>query len=720
MKSRMLLGTISIVMGILLFPGFHGARAQQYLTTGNASVMAEVSHDGWGLITIYRPGSTPEESGITYPDKSYLTVLVNGIYYTNNPNLPDTAPPAMPAAPVVLDSGTDQILSGSNGADTIETTWPSDSGFAIVQDVYPVLFPNGGHIVIRVRVENHSSVPITAQAQYLLDVDIISSPSMANDNAKIATPDGYWTQWWSFPDSLTHRVPPFYMTVEKDLTDPNFPGEIATGFLSDSFAPINMGLIPPVSVMFVSWDDIVQNYTWGWDWQMEGRPFNDEAILLEWHSATIQPASAGFDSVVELARTSYGFGGYSTCTGSIQAYTFYKYDSHLTAFPVTSLLFNPVTGATLQQVKATQLVDSSFKILSPTPLYGDSSRQTQTVQPPNMASATEAVATWTDTIVRPEPHTISELNLDVVHGPGPDTDINTCGMPIVPLRQADVRAPIVSVVSRSGSFDGSLCNTRCTDFVTIDSGEDQTGIFFINPGPMQNMQLSIAGKDTLGGYEKYFSVCVLDSMQDGSGTVYCIDGAGNADSVRVSYCTIPDTLAPLITTTNGNAALTISIRDDRPWDRGLSSIRVIGDSNLSTSISPSNYHGLTSAVLTAYVTDTTMPSGLCIEVYDQAGNKHDTCFTLPAGVKQAVSTNNEAHGPMLSVIPESSVSAERIIISQAGGYPAKVKIFDILGRAVAEFRVTDSYEWYTGSFPSGTYMVQADVGGTVLLKKIEF
>ncbi len=91
------------------------ARAQ--FVTQNDYVEADVSNDGLGLVRIYYANTTHGQY-ITHPGyRSYLTVMVNGNYYTNN-MYPDTfAPFSLP-----LNNGKTQQIG-----DTIETVWHQDS-----------------------------------------------------------------------------------------------------------------------------------------------------------------------------------------------------------------------------------------------------------------------------------------------------------------------------------------------------------------------------------------------------------------------------------------------------------------------------------------------------------------------------------------------------------------------------------------------------------------
>ncbi len=137
----------------------------------------------------------------------------------------------------------------------------------------------------------------------------------------------------------------------------------------------------------------------------------------------------------------------------------------------------------------------------------------------------------------------------------------------------DLVPPLSTVLSQSGSFDGSICNSRCTDLLASDTGSSKTGIASLTAGTILNMKVTIP-KFTSGVDSVPFNVCVIDSMFDGSASVAIVDGAGNKKMETVTYCTIPDTLAPAITWDSGSAPnwLNLHFAENRPWDRGLDSI----------------------------------------------------------------------------------------------------------------------------------------------------
>jgi hypothetical protein len=70
----------------------------------------------------------------------------------------------------------------------------------------------------------------------------------------------------------------------------------------------------------------------------------------------------------------------------------------------------------------------------------------------------------------------------------------------------------------------------------------------------------------------------------------------------------------------------------------------------------------------------------------------------------------------LSIFPNPASGAATI--SLTGAPSANVEIFDVLGREVASFSVAGSYEWQMSALPAGAYIVRAEVGGSVLSRRV--
>ena len=309
------------------------------------------------------------------------------------------------------------------------------------------------------------------------------------------------------------------------------------------------------------------------------------------------------DTVVELARTSYGTGGYVNCNDiTVEAFSFYPYVKHDFfypqtgfLFPVTSLIFNKSVNDTLKDVQATLSVDQFFNIVSPS--RGGLS-QTQLVNPYIMPPKSMSEVFWIDTLVTVSTQDTSTMQLSVtsdvidIHGNHVAlSEISNCNLGILPRRYGDIIPPVIEFLSSEGSYNGSICNARCSNMLTIDSGPGQSGVLSLVPSSVTNMQLNVPKIDSQGRASVLYSVCVIDSMKDGFMTLTVTDIVGNADTTNFTYCTIADTLAPLITQTSSKSppySIALTIAENRPWDRGIDSINIISDTNYNVTYNPPN------------------------------------------------------------------------------------------------------------------------------------
>ncbi len=111
-----------------------------------------------GLLALYK-GSPADNNSLTFRGESSVTVLVNGVYYSDNTDIDST--PTQPVHHLV-------IPTSSKIEDTIPGVWKVQ-GFDIVEDAYPVAFPSSGVIVISAKIVNHTTSELPVQAQGLLD-----------------------------------------------------------------------------------------------------------------------------------------------------------------------------------------------------------------------------------------------------------------------------------------------------------------------------------------------------------------------------------------------------------------------------------------------------------------------------------------------------------------------------------------------------------------------
>lgn len=124
-----------------------------------------------------------------------------------------------------------------------------------------------------------------------------------------------------------------------------------------------------------------------------------------------------------------------------------------------------------------------------------------------------------------------------------------------------------------------------------------------------------------------FRLAVVDTMFDAGARVSIVDYAGNADTLNIEYCTLPDIQAPIATpvpTPNpdprfGPKQWTVTATDVQAWDRGLDSIVVLDSLNVrlsSLGVKP----GQPSTSFTVDVITDTSDARLMVEVRDRYYN----------------------------------------------------------------------------------------------------
>lgn len=82
-----------------------------------------------------------------------------------------------------------------------------------------------------------------------------------------------------------------------------------------------------------------------------------------------------------------------------------------------------------------------------------------------------------------------------------------------------------------------------------------------------------------------FRLQIIDKLLPASAQVRIADFAGNADTLYFDYCTLPDTLPPLVNVTPQSGGLvtswTVDATDERDWDRGLAEVVEISNTNMN-------------------------------------------------------------------------------------------------------------------------------------------
>lgn len=295
---------------------------------------------GDGYVTIYQ-GDPNLGKRLTYKKFSYLTVKVGGQYFTNNDQGPG---PVIP----------NQLVGGETFrvGDTIRTIW-KENGFDIIQNAYPVAFTTSGVIVLSVSIVNHTSGPLDAQAQFLLD-----NENGTNDQAYLLHQYGYFRNWQDCPPK---PMPSFCLAFENP-PDAQDLGVTGIGYYNDTFPPRPLGLMQPSVIEYGNWaaQSLV---TWGTSPGSSGQALSDDATLMmgkQWTASSFVQGSN--DSVTEIFRTAYGTPEWCFRHGNMVAFALYPqhlyWDSKSNSytpnpFKVQTFMFNvkpnTATGVTIKQ-----------------------------------------------------------------------------------------------------------------------------------------------------------------------------------------------------------------------------------------------------------------------------------------------------------------------------------------------------------------------------------
>ncbi len=744
MLSRYLIGLSLLFLCELV-------QAQNYtLSTSNKYVLAKVEA-GSGYISISIPPPGPQAPRLSYDGKSFLTVNINGRIFTNNN--------------IGTNIQTDSRFAGylTNGinqkvGDTITTTWYNRDGCDIIQEVYPVMLDTSGQIVMRWKIRNNTQIPIFAQAQFLLDLQVGSN---ANDASPVLTRNGYHPIWEQYDGSIGD-IPWYFAAFERRPSGD--PGVIGAGYTHD--VNYKLGLKKPLVLTIGDWAQpygrALVDYLWGpppdapW-----GQNYEDAAILYMWEAVGAFPKKT-----VEMGRTSYGTPEFTFCYGNLFGILFYpkhfkwkepRYNPDTAtvefyAFNTYSPIPNtPDFGPASQNTRLKLHVGPSLRIVDPLP-SNNGKTQTQLTSPayiPQRGVGTafwkvvadkaldcnEQVESWfkftcessldppvfqnsgvADTCEHPiivdctdedrnpplvknelkttsfpfidsftvvddrstdrgidkvqwvatpgsntdlskftitmtpayvpcyrKPYTIAITQLDSTSGgcfdftfidcAGNDTTYTFClaphPVPIIP----DTLPPLITTVERTSGYTGAQpCNGRCDSLLLTDSRKNDKGLKRVEVIAVNNMDLRIQ-PFTEGLAIHRAKVCVFDTMLDASMTLRVWDVADNYTDTTYTYCTVPDTLAPLVTVNDdplNRGHWMIVVEENRDWDRRIDSIAVYKLKNVFISFAPSyTFRNEKFYPIEVSIIDSTKNAGFCVKALDLAGNwSEEQCYSL--------------------------------------------------------------------------------------------
>jgi hypothetical protein len=147
----------------------------------------------------------------------------------------------------------------------------------------------------------------------------------------------------------------------------------------------------------------------------------------------------------------------------------------------------------------------------------------------------------------------------------------------------DTIPPRFVVISRFGSYDGSLCNMKRDSLLAIDDTTYDKGLQSITVVPSTtptNMRLDV-GTIVAGTSRQGFNISVIDSMADGCISVRATDLAGNFVDTTICYCTIPDNNPPVTAIFQTTPyAWAVYVTDVQPYDRRIDTISVTSRNNI--------------------------------------------------------------------------------------------------------------------------------------------
>jgi hypothetical protein len=684
---------LPLVLVLLIFTV---ATHAQNLTTSNAFVSAAVQPStGW--LGISAPGHP-----LSNANHSYLSLIIDGKYYTNNNSGPGLITQTLGGAASVHSPDV-SLLGGASikRGDTIITDW-NEGTFDIQQRVYPVAFRASGQIVLSVRIVNHGTSPMSVMgSQYIVDLrlDNVDAPSVVERNA--------------YDGAKTHVPSPGSASLYAAFFS-TFTNLSSAGFTNDSFPPAHMGLTPCSAFAIVDWPN-ASGFTYGIDGTAAGSTTLDNAALMQWPSKSVPGASLNDSTTVELFRTSYGTEEFCKCFGNAvainvyptaQKYSFASRTYSPNPLPVLSLVFNAQSSA-ISNLRVTHSVTSPMRVVS-----GGTVAQ-------NGLSATYHLASlapndmhdflWRDsTASGADGNYAMDFNLtgqgysgswDCLQPrvqSGCDVKVDT-SFPIL------VGAPTVHVLSRTGSYDGSDCNARQITLRAFDTGSRHSTVS-VTAEVAQNMRVLVPptkqATDTI-----VYDVDVIDSMLDGLTVVAIRDTIGNTIRDTVRYCTIPDSHAPTFVVSHPTKFVAqIDLTDSLAWDRGLlKSFQLVGAPQLVLTTDgvcsiPSCCKTFRIFVRLADSSQTGVFKASIIAI--DCGNQR---VTVPIVIDNSQSLVGSGHFG-ISIYP-NPITAD-LFIQLPDDAPQSVTVQDMLGRTVAQFVVTASAKCDFSTLPNGTYVVR--------------
>lgn len=232
-------------------------------------------------------------------------------------------------------------------------------------------------------------------------------------------------------------------------------------------------------------------------------------------------------------------------------------------------------------------------------------------------------------------------------------------LPLIPT--PDTKSPRFTLVERVGSYDASECNALRDSLVVRDDSTNDDGLASVTltPGyPVNNMRL-VNGNVLAGASQHRFSVEVIDRFFNGQISVRATDVEGNFADTVYTYCTLPDTNAPVITVTPlTDHQWTITVDEMRHWDRLIDFINVTNRLNIVVAPDPAitSPKDLNTFSFVISIVDTMGKAGWCVQAGDNAGNR----TTLMC---QSYDPPQDVYPPVIGLTPNPATNPHIVTVN---------------------------------------------------------
>lgn len=243
----------------------------------------------------------------------------------------------------------------------------------------------------------------------------------------------------------------------------------------------------------------------------------------------------------------------------------------------------------------------------------------------------------------------------------------------------DIFPPQIRRADSTGSW-GPPCNARLFEFYLIDSlnqtptaGDNGFGLISVL-GPLDNfdpIEVNFDRSNTpIRDFDRRasFRLRVTDSMFDAHARIWVVDYAGNADTIEVDYCTLPDTKAPEGSVSawpnpspnEGPKGWTVFASDTQAWDRGLESIVALSNTNMNFT-PPAIKPGIDSVSFPVSVILDSMDAEIVLEIRDRyyAATPEGHADTITLSFRKIPDTL----APNITYVPQPGTNGSKVDVT---------------------------------------------------------